>query len=63
MKGREPKQTENGEDSLEQKVCLELDVLDLEDETEWMLGGQDPTQPTKELEETKGQLYVCFSDV
>lgn len=40
MKGREPKQTENGEDSLEQKVCSELDVLDLEDDTVEMIRNQ-----------------------
>lgn len=40
MKGREAKQTENREDSPEQKVCLELDVLDLEDDTMQMIGNQ-----------------------
>lgn len=40
MKGREAKQTENREDSPEQKVCLELDVLDLEDHTVEMIGNQ-----------------------
>lgn len=31
------------------------------DETEWMLGRHDPIQPTKELEETRGQLFASHT--